>query len=335
MTSVGTCSYCHKTSGPELRGILVRAMMAGVGLPFSILDSLATRGSASFGRGRAALLGLGLALALSSCSSTVRELEIADLEDVRVERIGGREAQLDVALAFRNPRSLGARVDDASFDLSLGAGTVATGRLTSPVEMKGHEVVRVRVPFQVEYDRVTDADMAALFEPQVKFHVRGQAHVKTTFGSGTVVLDADGMVAAPDRLRVVVEDESAAGLLSVRGAGLGQLGIEKTRGILRVGVRNPFSFALPLDRFRYQVEMNGRPLASGVSKPGPLKPGRTVVDIPVDVQPVAAALGTAAGLLESVLGRTVPAIGLRGELVVQRGAREITLECAYDGPVHE
>jgi LEA14-like dessication related protein len=265
-----------------------------------------------------------VAAALAGCvPGTVRDLDVTAIRAVHILHVDPQTLALEVTVELRNDHRVGVTVERLEFDLALARAAFASGALTRPARLDARASSTVVVPLAVACRDVARADFETLFEPRVPYHLRGHAIVATPLGRRRTTVDARGTIPAPAQWRVALLDEGAFRLVSLRGAGIASLGLETSEGVLGLVVEKPFSFPLPLKRFEYRVDIEGRVAGEG-ALPGAreLAPGPNRFDLPVRTHPVDAV----DGVLRGVLGARLPSSRMRARLVLGRGERELAVD---------
>ena len=266
-----------------------------------------------------------LLLLVAGCQScvpgTVRNLEIRALGDVEVLAISEESAEILISAELFNPLGDAVRVRDLEYEMALAGAFLARGRLTSELSLPAREVVMTKLPLTVRLDRVSAADFASFFEAQIPYRLRGTFTALEPIARTGLKLDIRGSASAPERLEIRLPESAARSWYAWTGVSTDLPSILRGRGTLEAVLRNPFPFALQVDRLQYEILLDGRVIGDGQIRTQTLSPGFTRIDLPVEIRPLELTESLLSTLLEARLSQPE----VRGRLTLQGQARQIVV----------
>jgi LEA14-like dessication related protein len=189
-----------------------------------------------------------------------------------------------------NPVQLALAGVDYAFDVE--GSRVSAGRAPSRATLPAGATAPFAVPVRLEWAQVPAFAQRLLTQQSLGFALSGAAQVQVGRGELALPYATQGQVALPRLPAVALEG------VALRDAGPFHTTLE-----LRVGVRNPNAFALPLGRFAYDVSLSGVSVAHAASSrlEAVAANASTTVLVPVRFSTVGAAFGAAAGAVSSAV----------------------------------
>jgi LEA14-like dessication related protein len=263
-----------------------------------------------------------LLLAAIACGSgTVRKLEITGITGVKVLRVDGDTAEIELEGTVRNTHRSGARIRNFSYEISVAGTNFAGGSHPASIQLPGKSDVRVRLPLTVRLDRLTGEAWEGLFQADLRYHLSGKAAMEEPLRR-EMRLDVDDSIRGPDSLSATLASGPARRLVTFDDVDLTAVHLTTLDTKFRVRLRNPFPSALTIDELSYELQSGGKPIGRGsASRPMVLEPGLTLVRLPVSFR-TSKLLG---GLLESVPRFEVPGLTIAGRAVLSHNGRSIEL----------
>lgn len=270
---------------------------------------------------------LAAALLAGCGAGTVRDLEVTRLGRVEVTAADAEHLRISAELEITNPRDVAARIRDLSYQLAVGGGFIAFGRLEGENEIPAGGSRSFTLPLRVPFAAVTEEDFAAVLGPEIPYRLTGTAMLLEPVERDRIRLDLQGTVPAPARVEARLDRRSSAPFLSEPVVGTDLAGLVAGRGVVEVELTNPFRFPLRIAELDYEVELGGDPIGRGaIARDAVLEPGVNRLELPIRGSPLRALGGIASGLLGD--GRLD--VEVSGVVVIRRGERRLSIHLVYD-----
>jgi len=232
------------------------------------------------------------ALALSGCA-TVRDLAASAFQRPTLAFQSASIEGLDlegvtVVLHYRleNPNAVGARLSRLGYALDVEDRRVVSGSLPGGLEIPSRGAAPLPVAVRVRFAAVPGLLGALASKEEVAYRISGDAAVETPLGAVEIPFQHSGRVPVPRMPAFSIESARVVGGALSPGIAL------------RLRVSNRNAFPLPEGRIEYRVEVAGRPVARAAT--ATLAPvaakGSAAVELPVQVDLLAAGTALAAAL---------------------------------------
>jgi LEA14-like dessication related protein len=252
---------------------------------------------------------LAVALFLASCAE-VQKLARSSLKDPKLTFRSASLQGLDMegaTVAFtwdlENPNGFGVDLARVGWTVDAEGTRIAAGDLPGGLQIAANGTAPVTFPVRVRFQDVPGiVSLLGSGKDAIGYRLAGSIGVRTPFG----ILDLP--LSHEDTLRLPAVPRFALEGLSIRSMALDEVALG-----LRLRVRNPNAFALPVGRLDYALSFGGAPVvrAQGAELAGVAGGSSAVVELPLRLD--LASAGRAAGDLAR--GGEVD-VGLTGTAVV-------------------
>jgi LEA14-like dessication related protein len=235
-------------------------------------------------------------------ASAVRRPNLV-FRSVSVEALDLEGATLAFTWDLENPNGFGVDLAQVRWSIDVEGMRVASGDLPGGVQVKANATAPVAFPVRVRFQDVPGiARLLGGGKDAVRYRLAATVGVRTPVGILELPVSHEDRLALPSLPRFSLEG------ISVRSLGFSEIALE-----VRLRVRNPNGFALPLGKLDAAVAVGGAPVARAAGIDVAPVPGAAseVVSIPVRLD-VASAGRAAADLAR---GGEVH-VGLSGQATV-------------------
>lgn len=171
----------------------------------------------------------------------------------------------------KNPNPIGMRLDGLGYALSLDGARFARGDLDEGLELKAKGSSLVKLPIEFSLGESAQAILAVLDKETLPYALETDFRFRWQRGKISVPVTFDGEMPMPKIPKIEVRE------FRFTQIGLQGIGVRVT-----TSVTNPNAFDIPLDRFRFDVKLNNRPILQSQSVAGVRMAARQTRDIPLD-----------------------------------------------------
>jgi LEA14-like dessication related protein len=250
---------------------------------------------------RASVAALLVGLALSAGCAGLNQLAASAVQKPKLTFRSVSLSSLDLegaTLAFtydlENPNGFGLNLARVGYTVDVEGARVASGDLPGGLEIKANGTAPVTFPVHVRFQDVPGiVTLLTSKKDAVKYRLGGNVGVRTPLGVLDVPMSHEGALKLPSTPQFALE-----------GIAIHSLGFTEITFDVRLRVRNPNGFALPVGKLDYALAVGGASVARAAALDvAPVAGGSSaVVSIPVKLD--VASAGRAAAQLAS--GGEVP-----------------------------
>lgn len=225
-------------------------------------------------RHRLVLLGL---LGLTACATLVRGA-VKDpklhFEDASLTAISLDSATLKATFKVENPNPFGLKLSGGSYGFSFDGRKLFDGVLDQALELPASATTLITVPIRVPFDAIPHLLTTLATRESALYQVDGTVKVRTPISDVALPFSWKGTLPIPK-----------LPTLSLSNARVENVSLAGARLVLSVGVDNPNSFPLPLEKLSANLSMNGHSLTHvGAMTPKVLAPKQvTTIEVPVEL----------------------------------------------------
>jgi LEA14-like dessication related protein len=247
------------------------------------------------------LLGAACASLGDLARSAVKEPKLS-FRSASLEALDMEGATVAFTWDLENPNAFGLDLARVGWLVDVEGTRIAAGDLPGGLRIPANGTGPVTFPVRVRFRDVPGiASLLSSGKDELRYRLGGTLGIRTPFG----VLDLP--LSHEDRLRLPAMPTFALEGVSVRSLGLTEVGLD-----VRLRVRNPNDFALPLGSIDYALAIAGTPVAriEGAELAGVAGKASAVVAIPVRVEVASA-------------GRAAAELARGGEVQVDLAGRAV------------
>ena len=130
------------------------------------------------------------------CSSLKKVVEPpkVELEDVKISKMAGLHADLEIILSVKNPNTIDFDVKNLTYTLDIDDKTITTGSLKEKVLVKGKETTMVSLPLTIKYTDILSSALLFVQKDGMPYRVKGSVEL----GPFTVPFDDNGNLKSSD-----------------------------------------------------------------------------------------------------------------------------------------
>jgi LEA14-like dessication related protein len=252
-------------------------------------------------------IALAASLALLAGCASIEKLAASAVQKPKLTFRTASLQSLDlegatVAFTFdlENPNGFGVDVARVAWTVDAEGTRVASGDLPGGLQIKANAIAPVTFPVRVRFQDVPGiVSLLGSGKDAIAYRLAATVGVRTPVGVLDVPISHADHLKLPDMPRFALEG------IALRSVGLSELTFE-----VRLRVRNPNAFALPVGQLDYALAVAGAPVAraQGVSVEPVAGGTSAVVAIPVRLDVASA-------------GRAAAAIASGGEVPVELGGK--------------
>jgi LEA14-like dessication related protein len=242
---------------------------------------------------RPLLLALVPAAALAGCSG-VQQMLGAAFEKPRLTYESFQPTELDlegVTLALRyrvdNPNAVGLKLANLDYKVEVDGRQAVAGAARSGLSIPARGSAPLEIPVRVRYGDVPGLVQTLFTRDELPFHVEGNAGLSTPIGVIGLPFSYTGKIPTPKLPHIALTG------ISLHGVSLDGLSFD-----VKLEVRNPNAFQLPVGGLAYALKLGGSEVLGGARQVLGTVPagGKTSIAIPVKI-PFARAADAAGKLM--------------------------------------
>jgi LEA14-like dessication related protein len=242
---------------------------------------------------RLLLLALPAALALAGCSG-VQQMLGAAFEKPRLTYESFQPTELDlegVTLALRyrvdNPNAVGLKLANLDYKVEVDGRQAVAGAMQSGLHIPARGSAPLEIPLRVRYADVPGLVQTVFHRDELPFHVEGSAGLSTPVGVVGLPFSYTGKIPTPKLPHIALTG------IALHGVSFDGLSFD-----VKLEVRNPNGFQLPVGGLAYALKLGGSEVLGGAKQVLGTVPagGKTAISIPVRI-PFAKAADAAGKLM--------------------------------------
>lgn len=141
-------------------------------------------------------LGIVFALSTLGCSSLKKIVEPpkVDVTDVRLAKLKGDDATLEIVLEVYNPNGISVTVDKLQYDLQVNEEQVTSGVFDKEVKLAAKQKTVVAIPISVNYKDLLKTALNVFLSKGAPYRAKGNVGV----GPLNIPFDEKGMIKMKD-----------------------------------------------------------------------------------------------------------------------------------------
>lgn len=196
---------------------------------------------------------LALTVPASGCATLVNLLRgVLRDPQITLRKMTVKSATLDrVHTVFdvdiMNPNPVGFRLDGLGYAISLEGSRFARGDINQSIALEANGSSRLSLPVELSLGRSAEAILRLLGKKEVDYALDTVFKFRWTQGKLEVPVTFQGVMPLPQVPEIQVRD------FRFTSIGVGGIGVR-----VLTTVRNPNPYDIPIDRFRFDVTLNGR-----------------------------------------------------------------------------
>jgi len=239
------------------------------------------------------VLALPASLALAGCSG-VQQMLGAAFEKPRLTYESFQPTELDlegVTLALRyrvdNPNSVGLKLSNLDYKVEVDGRQAVAGAAKTGLSIPARGSAPLEIPVRVRYADVPGLVQTLYTRDEIPFHVEGSAGLSTPVGVIGLPFSYTGKIPTPKLPQIALTG------ISLHGVSFEGLSFD-----VKLEVKNPNPFQLPVGGLAYALQVGGSEVLGGARQVLGTVPagGKTAIAIPVKI-PFARAADAAGKLM--------------------------------------
>lgn len=195
---------------------------------------------------------LAIAVPMSGCATLVNLLRgVMKDPQISLRKMTVKSATLERVhtifdVDIKNPNPIGFRLDGLGYALALEGARFARGDLDESLALKANGTSRLALPVEFSLGKSAEAILGLLGKEEVAYALDTTFKFRWKQGKLDVPVTFDGKMPLPKVPEVEVRD------FRFTSIGLSGLGVR-----VLTTVKNPNPYDIPIDRFRFDVTLNG------------------------------------------------------------------------------
>ena len=113
------------------------------------------------------------------CSSLKKVVEPpkVKLQEVKVSKLAGLHADLEIILSVQNPNKIDFDVKNLTYSLDINSKRITSGTMKEKVIVKAKQTTTVSVPIRVEYKDIVSSAFKILKKEDLPYKINGSAEI--------------------------------------------------------------------------------------------------------------------------------------------------------------